>query len=517
MTTFQDPQPQSRRAVRQSERGEAPETPAPFSEQAPAAPQFYSDAAAPHDMWDTTARRAAQLPSATQRTDAPAAPSGRRAAAPAAPATPVAEPLTYSTQQKPAVPSYDGPSFRARPTPETPAQESEALPPTQMLPKVEQPSYRVRDYSPEGRRSAPAFDQGWSAKPATPPTDLDYHTEAGSALVSPPPAAPIAEVPASVAPVAVPAPAAEKPHVVSQVPADHTLTRRQLRAMQQAGQVPETAVAPEATTPAAVETPAEAPVAHAAEALAAEAPAPAPQAPVETPEAQAPAAQLSPFDALFQPQAPAELVEPPLAPSPFRAPEPIATPALQDAVSEYDALVAKEEPAAAPAVDPASPESFSWSPPVGHWSTQADLDDELPENTISRRTIGSGTTATSALVLPSTPLGNDIRGPLTGTGEIMLTGSIDLPHSFAATGQSDRFDNDGMDALFDLSDAEVISTDSSPVRAIRAVSTHSSGHGVTHTQKPKGTRALTVLLITACSLAVVVAGVLIAAFATNVF
>ena len=99
----------------------------------------------------------------------------------------------------------------------------------------------------------------------------------------------------------------------------------------------------------------------------------------------------------------------------------------------------------------------------------------------------------------------------------MLTGSIDLPHSFAATGQSDRFDNDGMDALFDLSDAEVISTDSSPVRAIRAVSTHTSGHGVTHTQKPKGTRALTVLLITACSLAVVVAGVLIAAFATNVF
>ena len=69
MTTFQDPQPQSRRAVRQSERGDDAESsvgftqfpPAP-AQPAPAAPQFYADGDAPRDMWDTTARRAAQLP-----------------------------------------------------------------------------------------------------------------------------------------------------------------------------------------------------------------------------------------------------------------------------------------------------------------------------------------------------------------------------------------------------------------------------------------------------------------------
>ena len=99
----------------------------------------------------------------------------------------------------------------------------------------------------------------------------------------------------------------------------------------------------------------------------------------------------------------------------------------------------------------------------------------------------------------------------------MLTGSVDLPRNLSSTGQSDRFDGDNIDALFDLNDAEVISTDSSPVRAIRAVSTHASAHGVTHTQNPKGTRALTGLLIAASSLAVVVAGLLVATFAFNVF
>jgi len=120
-------------------------------------------------------------------------------------------------------------------------------------------------------------------------------------------------------------------------------------------------------------------------------------------------------------------------------------------------------------------------------------------------------------VLPSAPVGSDIRGALTGTGEIMLTGSIDLPANFAATGASSALENNGIDALFDSQDAEIITTDSAPVRAIKAVSTHNSGQGVTHTQKPKGTRALTALVIAASSMAVVVAGLLVAAIAMNLF
>jgi hypothetical protein len=147
-----------------------------------------------------------------------------------------------------------------------------------------------------------------------------------------------------------------------------------------------------------------------------------------------------------------------------------------------------------------------------------DLDDETQpfESTINR-TVGSGSATTSALVLPAIPEGSDIRGPLTGTGEIMLTGSIDLPHAYSSTGASSRVEHHGIDALFDLHDAEVVPTDSQPVRAISAVSTHNSGQGVTHTQKPKGTRALTALVISAASMAVVVVGLLVAVFALNIF
>jgi hypothetical protein len=187
-----------------------------------------------------------------------------------------------------------------------------------------------------------------------------------------------------------------------------------------------------------------------------------------------------------------------------QAPQPSTNTAMTNALDEFDTLTRSDSAAEA-----------TWTPPVGHWSTQADLDDEFPETTINRR-VSSGSTTTSALVLPTVPNG-DIRGPLTSTGEIMLTGSIDLPHSLSSTGVTDRFEHDGIDSLFDANDHEVISTDSAPVRAITAVSTHQTGRGVTHTQKPKGTRALTALLISASSMAVVVAGLLVAAFAFNIF
>jgi hypothetical protein len=519
LTTFHDQQPQSRRAVRQSERAEGAEKQAGFPGAPTTAPQQYSAPAG--DMWDTVSRRAAQLPPASLTEEAPA---GRRAATPPAPQ---GEPLNYSTQSRPALPSHDGPSFRARgtaapqPVPFDPTTQSQAP----AGHEADQPAYRVRDFSPEAR-SATA-DSRWRepdpapTAPVGPAADLDYRTEARfRAAAAAAPLAPISEVPASVAPInklwaapeATPEPERPAVRASSDYPLEQTYTRRELRAMQQAEDaallqsqqpsaqqpsaqqpseqqpepvappmsaapsfplveprvgpppaLPPTAVLPTALTPAAPVTP------------------PAPASPTFIPAAPV---SSSPFDSLFTPPAPAQ-------------PEPVAE--------------VPSEIAPAPVADAPSP----WTPPTGHWSTQLDVEDDDIETTISRR-IGSGSTATSALVLPAIPNGTDIRGPLTSTGGIMLTGSIDLPRNLSATGQSDRFDN-GIDELFDLSDAEITSTDSSPVRAIRAVSTHTSGHGVTHTQKPKGTRALTALLIAASSMAVVVAGLLVAAFAFNVF
>ena len=517
MTTFHDPQPQSRRAVRQSERADGSD--APEQGQAPGQ-QFAAPAG---DMWDTTSRRAAQLPPVSSLSEE--ATPGRRSATPA-PALP--EPLHYSTQTKSAAPASDGPTFRSRGT--------SAPQPVPFDTSAPQPAYRVRDFSPEGR-NIPA-DSSWGepnpapTAPVTPASDLDYHTEARfRAAAAAAPLAPVSEVPASVAPInkmwAAPAPAAApEPEPVassSDFPLEQTFTRRELRAMQQA----EEAAALQSQQPAAQ----------------------APAAPAPTPTVQTPPAQSA-----FQAQQPAAfpLVEPRVGPPPAMPPTaaaPVSAPPALPPVSQAPAASSPTFVPAAPAAAPVSSSPFDslftapaapaqpqpvaevpaeiipapvdepspWTPPTGHWSTQLTADDgDDVETTISRR-IGSGSTATSALVLPTIPNGTDIRGPLTSTGEIMLTGSIDLPRNLAATGQSDRFDRGTIDELFDLNDAEVISTDSSPVRAIRAVSTHTSGHGVTHTQKPKGTRALTALLIAASSMAVVVAGLLVAAFAFNVF
>ncbi len=237
-----------------------------------------------------------------------------------------------------------------------------------------------------------------------------------------------------------------------------------------------------------------------------------------------------------------EVQEPGLAASPLPpvAPEPVANTALTNAISEFDALAfsAPAEAAVAPIAEPAVPAPVehvappvapavastpssiptesAWSPPVGHWSRQRDLEDETQpyENTISRR-IGSGSATTNALVLPTHD--RDIRGALTGTGEVMLTGSIDLPTTLSSTGASDRVEHESLDMLFDANDHEIVATDSAPVRAIRAVSTHNTGHGVTHTQKPKGNKSLTVLFVVAGGLALLCVGMVVTLIITNVF
>ena len=611
MTTFQDPPPQSRRAVRQSERGEAAEPsvrpsfvapqPAPFADQQQ------------RDMWDTTARRVAQLPTSQPRPEAEAPTAGRRAAS----VTP--EPLTYSTQQRPQVPTYDGPFRNSPAAPQDPiAAPNDALPPTQALPRTEQPSYRVRDYSPEARPAAAAWNAATSPTQATPPTDLEYHTEARrltavpplppeptrSPLTAVPPLAseptppPVSAVTSAVTPVATPPESA----AASTAP-ETTLSRRELRAMLLAESTP---LAPPAQLiePAPWPQPAEAtaetlalPTQQPVDAPTDEpqawpfafgepvAPAAAPQPefsdpfepqPVEpqpvapqpiAPEPVAPetAPEPSPSDgarALFgdimtpisapltvTPEVPERRIESPtswsvslpeqqeLAPAasplPPAAPEPVANTALTNAISEFDALAfsvpapAAVEPSAPVAATPVdsvvavpvastpAPES-AWSPPVGHWSRQRDLEDETQpyENTISRR-IGSGSATTNALVLPTPD--RDIRGALTGTGEVMLTGSIDLPATLSSTGASDRVERESLDMLFDANDHEIVATDSAPVRAIRAVSTHNTGHGVTHTQKPKGNKSLTVLLFVAGGLAIATIAVFVTALVLNVF
>ena len=152
-----------------------------------------------------------------------------------------------------------------------------------------------------------------------------------------------------------------------------------------------------------------------------------------------------------------------------------------------------------------------------HWRVQAAIEDnELPyENTLSR-TVGSNTSAitTSALVLPSVPQPDSMLASLNATGEILVTGSINLPRSLASTGaHPDRVDNS--DYEDDPFDSQVAAPDSAPVRAIRAISSNTSTRGVIETKRPQGNRMLTVVIVVAAGLCVGLLGLLIFAFANG--
>ncbi|HEY5229363.1 MAG TPA: hypothetical protein VIJ11_00540, partial [Galbitalea sp.] len=159
MTTFQDPPPQSRRAVRQSERGETPP-------QAPGQPAAYAFDAS------TSAPSAPQAPVAPPHT-------GRRAQPAPDSSQPQAgfEPLTYSTQGRVSPPQDEL----------SQSQPLVAAPPPGSA--TDQPGYRVRDFSPEGGRRSAAPRQNTDAPTSSPlsapaafpaPTravDLDYQTQ----------------------------------------------------------------------------------------------------------------------------------------------------------------------------------------------------------------------------------------------------------------------------------------------------------------------------------------------------
>ncbi len=409
MTTYQEPQPVSRRAARQHERAESHEgvptesisAGGQFAQPSLVDPGQPGYSAGSDALWDTLARRAAQLPRTTPEPYAPAGEAGaipsqggRRAAGEQSGNRPAPEPLNYTT--------VGGFPLQFAP-PQNPA--------ASVYPDSQATEFRTRDFSPESRRSLREAAQVQNPFPA--PTAYQAHDTFQPA--------PSFGYPASV-PEAPRAVAAPPMPIVDPLPIEQTLTRRELRALLNAEQA---------------------------------------------------------------------LTQDALWPAPF---------------------------AQVPPREPAPQEPAPWTAPVGHWSNQLDaVDDRFAEieSTINR-TVGGTSASTSALVLPEIPMGSDIRGALTHTGEVMLTGSINLPASLSSTGTTARIDQGGIDDLFDWREEELVSVDSRPVRAVTAVSTRIGGHGVTHTHKPKGTRGLTALLVTACALAVAVTGLIVAAFAFNI-
>jgi hypothetical protein len=201
------------------------------------------------------------------------------------------------------------------------------------------------------------------------------------------------------------------------------------------------------------------------------------------------------------------------------ASESSAAPAASNAPFSF--LLNPASTPATPASDAGDDDAASYTPPIGHWSRQAELDDENQpfENTLSRD-VGGGNvaTTTNALVLPMIPQRDDFSSVLNATGEIMVTGTINLPGSVGTTGRDSRhYDDPEVDHLFDAFDNEIPNTDSAPVRAITAVSSHTATRGGIEPGRKQSNRVLTILLVTAGVMAVSVLALLVAGFVFNIF
>jgi hypothetical protein len=192
--------------------------------------------------------------------------------------------------------------------------------------------------------------------------------------------------------------------------------------------------------------------------------------------------------------------------------QPVSTPAGQAAPS------ATSPDQTAPSHPDAAEQTYT--PPFGHWSMQAKIDDENQtlDHSVRRDLSSGGAITTSALVLPSIPQAGDITRPISNTGEILITGSVELPSSLGSTGSyPTHFDRSDVDAIIAADDREDSTAGSAPVRAIRAVSTNNDSPALLAETRATESRTPFVLAIIAGATLVIAVGLVIAGFIFNVF
>ncbi|MCS5713349.1 hypothetical protein NVV95_02150 [Herbiconiux sp. CPCC 205716] len=183
-----------------------------------------------------------------------------------------------------------------------------------------------------------------------------------------------------------------------------------------------------------------------------------------------------------------------------------------------------DEPAPVPAAGPGSDEEAELAPVFQSPTDRTHpTSDELPssfDDLISLRNTAAtnSISTTSALVLPTVPGSGDVGTALDETGEVIITGSIDLPKSFGSLGApASGLESTDLDSLLERSEIEQSGSDVAPVSASRAISTNTSSTSLIAPPKRARANAPVVLAITAGVLAVGVVGLLLAVFVFQVF
>lgn len=131
---------------------------------------------------------------------------------------------------------------------------------------------------------------------------------------------------------------------------------------------------------------------------------------------------------------------------------------------------------------------------------------------------GSQHLAPSALIFTPSPGDGSLSGPVASTGEILVTGSYELPRGMGSQGHA-HGTTDGKEVDAVLIDGELPASSSpTPIAASSAVSTIKPAGEVIRPPAPeKGNKLMLILAITAGGLALALAVVLVVAFTTNVF
>ncbi|OII05348.1 hypothetical protein [Curtobacterium sp. MCBA15_008] len=202
------------------------------------------------------------------------------------------------------------------------------------------------------------------------------------------------------------------------------------------------------------------------------------------------------------------------AAAPTSASRPVSAPTSAPRASGAPASEAPRVPASFQRPTEPKPVTTAFEPPVGHWSQQAHDSHDAEVHDTETGTRRVAVTNTNAIILPNSALA-DPTGALNATGEVILTGSIDLPASLSSTGSHRPIDGAEVDRLLEQHD-EQPDTDASPVRASRAVSSHTSTRQVVlAAAKPKESRTPLILGVTVGAVGVAAAAVIIVALVTT--
>lgn len=165
----------------------------------------------------------------------------------------------------------------------------------------------------------------------------------------------------------------------------------------------------------------------------------------------------------------------------------------------------------------------SFHPPIEHLAITEELDSKSKEEVDASfdSLIASGVAATGAVTTTNAlilPTAGDVPSGRTDTGEVLVTGSFDLPRSLGSTGQHPNlYDSPDVDRYVDRIDREQPASDSEPVRASSAVSTHAAGTAMIAPQKRRAVSVPVVLAITAAVLLVASIALFIGGFVLNIF